>query len=127
MTTSPHADVLQAGLQWLADELANSASQTVVIQRGNTSIDSTGTLGKGRIAVESAGGGFLVVETDDWTIPASAWDALTPDEPVRGDKIVATVAGESRTYEVLPADGEHCYQDLGARGVLYQVHTKRRQ
>lgn len=118
------ADMLEAGLEWLAAELANHASQEILLQRGVATIETAGTLSNGRITVEGAGGALLVVESDDWTIAASAWATLTPDVPQRGDKVVATIAGKTKTYEVFPADGEHCYQDLGGLGVLFQVHTK---
>jgi len=117
-------DLLQSGVSWLADRLSESASQAVVVRRGAVDVDTQGTLSSSQIQLETAGGTVLTVESADWTIAATALATLSPTEPQAGDFIDWEVGAVTRTYQVFPADGEHCYQDLGGRTVLFAVHTK---
>ena len=118
------SDLLQSGITWLADRLGESASQAIVLRRGAVEVNTQGTLSSSLIQLETGGGSILTVESADWAVVATAWATLSPAEPQAGDFIDWVTATETRIYQVFPADGEHCYQDLGGRTVLLSVHTK---
>ena len=116
-------DLLADGMDWLADQAKAHMSQTVSYQRRDTAaVDLQATLGETQ--GEQQGGEItLVARATDWLFVTADLRAASLMPPQKGDRITATVAGESQTFEVLPRDGEAGWRNSDAHGKRIRVHA----
>src|SRR6266849_9780825 len=120
------ADLLQSGIAWLSGELQAFAAEEVVYQRGNQSIVCLATFGKTLLKLDDGAGGVRMEWTDkDFLIPASSLiNGGIPDDPRRGDTIVATNDMGMYTYEVIPYMSEPPWRWSDPYRTIYRIHTK---
>ena len=120
------ADLLQAGQQWLADQLKAFASRSVVYRRGAESVVVQATVGRTLLKLADGYGGERHEWTDrDYLIPSA--DLVinqTPITPERGDRIEETVGNTKYVYEVMAYGGEPPWRYSDPFGNLLRIHVK---
>jgi hypothetical protein len=120
------ADMLQAGQEWLANQLKTHASNTVVYVRGSNQVSVSATIGRTLMKLDDGYGGIQMQWTDrDFLIAPLdliiAGSAITPE---RGDTILETVGTKVYTYEVNAPGGEPAWRWSDPHRSLYRIHTK---
>jgi hypothetical protein len=120
------ADMLQAGQEWLANQLKTHASNTVVYVRGSNQVSVSATIGRTLMKLDDGYGGIRMQWTDrDFLIAPLdliiAGSAITPE---RGDTILETVGTKVYTYEVNAPGGEPAWRWSDPHRSLYRIHTK---
>jgi hypothetical protein len=120
------ADMLQAGQEWLANQLKTHASNTVVYVRGANQVSVSATIGRTLMKLDDGYGGIRMQWTDrDFLIAPLdliiAGSAITPE---RGDTILETVGTKVYTYEVNAPGGEPAWRWSDPHRSLYRIHTK---
>lgn len=121
------ADVLKAGVEWLAAALKAGASQTVVYRRGALFVTLQATLGSKVLRVTDSAGRSKVERADlDFILTAADLDfGAGPVDPVVNDQIDLTIDGVANRYDV-QAIGSEPHFRKAAHGTLLRVHTKHR-
>jgi hypothetical protein len=121
------SDLLASGLAWHAAQLKSFASRAVTYSRGSQSLSVQATVGRSDYDVASGDAGFQRVVTRDYLIALADLASLAGGgEPKRGDRIIETIAGVARTFEVAaPGDGVQCFAFSDTDGNVVRVHTKR--
>lgn len=103
--------------------LAKSAGEQVTYSRDAAVSQPFAAVRGERRYLQDEGGGVLVsMEIVDWLLAASDLAFLGDGNaalPASGDRITDSAGG---VYQVLPADGKHCYSTAGSG---LRVHTKR--
>ena len=120
------ADILQAGQQWLADQLKEHASHEVVYQRDTQEFAVQATIGRTLMKLDDGYGGVRMEWTDrDFLIQAAdlvqGAVAVTPE---RGDRIRETVGANTSVFEVMAYGGEPPWRFSDPFGTLLRIHTK---
>ena len=113
--------MLRDAVGQLLSTLQNGDGETVTYHRGANAISLEAV--RARTDHDSYGdeGGQITARQADWFIRAA--DLQVGGNvflPFRADRIV-DAAG--KTYTVLPADGDRCYQLSDQWGVMLRVHT----
>ena len=118
-------NLLADGAAWLADQHKAHMSQTVTYQRRDVAaVELQATLGETKADQEGGEGGLtLVARMTDWLFVTADLRAESLMPPQKGDRITASVAGESQTFEVLPRDGEAVWRNSDAYGKRIRVHA----
>lgn len=119
-------DLLQAGQEWLADQLKEHASRQVVYQRGAQEVTVQATIGRTLLKLDDGYGGVRMEWTDrDFLIQAAdlvlGSTAVTPE---RGDRVLETVGVNTSTFEVMAYGGEPPWRFSDPFGKLLRIHTK---
>jgi hypothetical protein len=119
-------DLLEAGQAWLANQLQEHASRSVIYQRGAQSVAVLATIGRTLLKLDDGYGGVRMEWTDrDFLIPATSLVltgvAATP-EP--GDRITETVGLNTSVFEVMAFGGEPAWRCSDPFGKLLRIHTK---
>jgi hypothetical protein len=120
------ADLLEAGQQWLAEQLQEHASHSVVYHRGADSIAVQATIGRTLLKLNDSYGGVRMQWTDrDFLIQAADLvlngSTLTPE---RGDRITETVGLNMSVFEVMAYGGEPPWRYSDPFGKLLRIHAK---
>jgi hypothetical protein len=119
-------DLLEAGQQWLADQLQEHASQNVVYHRNAESVAVQATIGRTLLKLDDGYGGVRMQWTDrDFLIHAS--DLVlngTATTPERGDRITETVGVNTSVFEVMAYGGEPPWRHSDPFGKVLRIHTK---
>ena len=120
------ADLLEAGQQWLAEQLQEHASRSVNFRRGAETIVVQATIGRTLLKLEDGYGGVQMQWTDrDFLIPAAdlvlGGFTVTPQ---RGDRITDTVGAVTSVFEVMAYGGEPPWRYSDPFGNLLRIHTK---
>ena len=120
------ADLLEAGQQWLAEQLQEHASRSVVYHRGADNIAVQATIGRTLLKLDDGYGGVRMQWTDrDFLIPAADLvlngSTVTPE---RGDRITETVGLNTSVFEVMAYGGEPPWRHSDPFGRLLRIHTK---
>ena len=117
-------NLLAEGADWLAAQHKDHVSQTVTYQRRDVeAVDLQATLGETKAEQQGGEGLLLVARMTDWLFLTADLRAEELMPPEKGDRITATVAGESQTFEVLPRDGEAVWRNSDAYGKRIRVHA----
>jgi len=120
-------NLLQDGVTWLGERLKESASVTIVYQRGpHVSDDLTVTKSLHEYEVIDTDGIMTTIKSTDYLIHAA--DLIVNDTvitPRSDDRVTEVVGGVSQTYEVMPLGPQKEYEPLDTDGVIMTVHTKR--
>lgn len=112
-------------LQIHADTLQDVAGECVTYVRGSQTIELECVPGESRFESVRGDGSVVEVRTEDFIVQQDAIDfGSGPTEPERKDKIVHTVNGVEKTYEVLPDEGIKHFRVTDSHGVGYRIHTK---
>jgi hypothetical protein len=114
-------NVLQSAATWLAGMFKEHASQTVTYKRGLAAVSLSATLGRTEYSQTDDRGFVTQFRSHDWVITAAD---LTLGEPAKGDRIIATVNGESKTFEVLDLSGVNHFDWTDPFKVGMRIHTK---
>jgi len=120
------ADMLEAANQWLADKLKTHVSRQIVYRRGGDEVTLQATVGRTLLKVDDGYGGVRMVWTDrDFLLAAQ--DLVLggrPTLPERGDQILETVNGQTRTYEVMAPGNEPEWRWSDPHRTMLRIHTK---
>ena len=120
------ADLLEAGQQWLAEQLKEHASRRVTYHRGAEAIAVQATIGRTLLKLDDGYGGVRMEWTDrDFLIQAAdlvlGGAAVTPE---RGDRITETVGLNTSVFEVMAYGGDPPWRYSDPFGKLLRIHTK---
>ncbi len=120
------ADMLQSGQEWLADQLKQHASRSVVYQRGIEQVTVQATIGRTLLKLDNGYGGVQMEWTDrDFLIQtADLILGAAPVTPERGDRIYETVGAKTSIFEVMAYGGEPPWRFSDPFGKLLRIHTK---
>jgi len=115
-------DLLDTGLDWLAQQLRQHASRSVVYQRGANQVTVPATIGRTLMKLADGEGGVRMEWTDrDFLIRADALVlAGNRIEPARGDQVIDA----GRRYEVMAPGGELPWRVSDPFGHLLRIHAK---
>jgi len=116
------ADLLRSGAAWLAGQLASAASVTVAYQRGAYTAQCLATIGRSTFEAQGQNGVIETYESRDFLVKVSE---LPYGEPQRGDRIVESMDGVARFYEVAAPKGVPVFHYGDAFESLVRIHTKR--
>jgi hypothetical protein len=120
-------DFLQAGMQWLSDQMQTSLSQPVLYQRGSQKIAICATFGQTMLRMADEIGATRIEYTDkDFLIPSSSL-VLSGAKflPRRGDKILHNDGAALHTYEVFPFNDEPPWRFSDPFRTMLRIHAKR--
>lgn len=110
---------------WLADQLTDHGSVSVVYSRGASTVTLKAIPGRPRVEREEMGGKSRVKIDDEWVDfhikPSLINFGAGVVEPARADLI--TIGSVIR--EVMPMDAEPCWRKSDVSGSMYAVRTKR--
>ncbi|XZE35854.1 hypothetical protein SH501x_001398 [Pirellulaceae bacterium SH501] len=116
------SNFLSSGAGWLARQLNEHTTDSVVYSRGSVSIRLCGT--KGRSTFESAMSDGTVMRSEpvDWIFTDDSLCRLLErfDEPIDGDRIVA----DKKIYEVLSPGYEKPWRYADQFDKTLRIHTK---
>jgi hypothetical protein len=120
------ADLLEAGQAWLANQLQEFASRSVIYHRGADSVAVLATIGRTLLKLDDGYGGVRMEWTDrDFLIPAAnlILNSVTVT-PEPGDRITETVGLNTSVFEVMAYGGEPPWRYSDPFGKLLRIHTK---
>lgn len=119
-------DVLQAGSNWLADQLKTHASREVVYRRGAQEVTVQATVGRTLLKLDDGYGGVRMEWTDrDFLIQAlDLVLAGSSSLPERGDVIRETQGAKTFIYEVMAPGKEPPWRWSDTYRKLLRIHTK---
>lgn len=117
--------MIEDGVNWLMDQLATNASQSITYVREYDSVDVQATIGRTKLKTTDGSGGVKVEWTDkDFIVKASVLVFGTePITPTRGDLIFWQRGDSVRVYEVRPYAYEPPYRD-DEYEISYRIHAK---
>jgi hypothetical protein len=97
----------------------------VVYQRGSDRITVKATVGSTRFESEDTLGRILQSSSRDYLITAAdlVFDSEQV-EPAAGDRIIETLAGVDRAFEVMPQAGAPAFAYSDQSNLTLRVHTK---
>lgn len=119
-------DLLEAGADWLTDELKDNVSQSVVYRRGANTVTVVATRGQTDHEVRDTDGILQIERSEDFLIKGA--DLIISGSvvlPERGDQIDFVVGATTYTYEALPfgaTDDHWRWSDRYQK--LLRIHTK---
>jgi len=121
--------LMAAGSAMLIGKLCPTTVNATYRRLGKTDLSVSVAYGAERFeAVEDDNGTSTleVANRDFFFAPSELTDWGTGTVPVRGDRILLTIGGQARAYEVLPDqfDGQ-CYRESDRYNAMLRVHTKR--
>jgi hypothetical protein len=106
---------------WLLEQLQPEAGLTVSYTQGELVVSLTAIPSEVRTKTGEVNGLFTWHVGMDWLVLASDLGV----EPRKGDRISATIGGESRVYELQPVGDEACFGPHDATGRSLVLHSKR--
>jgi hypothetical protein len=119
-------DLLQTGLDWLADQLKTYASRPVVYRREAYEVTVQATVGRTLLKLDDGYGGVRIEWTDrDFLIHAA--DLVidgSPTLPERGDVIRETQGSKTFIYEVMAPGKEPAWRWSDVFRKVLRIHTK---
>lgn len=116
------ADLLQTGVNWLADQREDYMSQSVTATRGTASATFDATFGSNIYEISDENGITVKAKADDFIVTASDYDfGAGPVAPQRGDTITAL---DGRIFQTLDLAGQPCYRPADPFGKSLRIHTK---
>lgn len=120
------SNLLQDGVTWLSAKLKTAAGVTVKYYRGSSYVEITATPSLHEYEVVDEDGFATALTSRDYIITADDLVIATATTAPRpGDRIIESINGESRTFEVMPLAAGQAYEPLDKDGELITVHTKR--
>jgi hypothetical protein len=119
-------DLLQTGLDWLADRLKEHASRPVIYRRGVQQVAVQATVGRTLLKLDDGYGGVRMEWTDrDFLIHAAdlvlGGNAVLPE---RGDLIRETQGAKTFIYEVMAPGKEPPWRWSDVFRKVLRIHTK---
>lgn len=119
------ADILQAGQEWLADQLKVHASRQVVYQRGLQQVEVQATIGRTLMKLDDGYGGVRMEWTDrDFLIQTADLILGAAVLPERGDRVRDTAGANTSIFEVMAYGGEPPWRFSDPFGKLLRIHSK---
>lgn len=114
-----------AGSEWAAEGLTQSAGRIVEISDGTTTVEVSAVVGRTEVEQwedQAAGGTFT---STDFSVLAADLDFLgTVKLPAIGWTVLWDRAGVVETYQVLKLPGKDCYTPCGQYRESLRIHTK---
>ena len=111
---------------WLMDKLQATSGDSVRIRRGGrTSAAITGVLTVSEYDVTDSDGMPTSIKSADWVFKAS--EIVLAGEVIilrQGDELVSTIAGDERTFVVMPIAQKPAQEAKDGRGTLVVVHSR---
>lgn len=119
-------DVLHTGSDWLADQLKEHASRSVVYRRGTDEVAVQATIGRTLLKLDDGYGGVRMEWTDrDFMIHAADLvlngNAVLPE---RGDLIHETQGDKTFVYEVMAPGKEPAWRWSDVFRKVLRIHAK---
>lgn len=120
-------NLLKTGATWLASQLKDSASETVVYARDTTSASVQAAFGSQLLRVSDGKGNTKIERTErDFLITAAdlvLGGVLTTPQP--GDLVYVALDGVTEKYEVMPpAPSEAAWRYSDATKTILRIHAK---
>jgi len=113
-------NMLQAGSQWLAQQLGQHASDCITYSRGAVTLKIDATRGTSTFESEDVDGAIHRVETQDFLITDVSKFESRFGTPQDGDQVND---GKSN-YRVLAPGGEKPYRYSGQHRTVLRIHSK---
>lgn len=113
-------NMLQTGLEWLADRVSETMSSEITYQRGTRSLTINAAGGESIFEIAQESGVVEEVRTQDFIIRVVDLLDLFPPQP--GDKILGWQA--DHTFEVLAVAGRQPWSYCDSFGLMMRVHSK---
>jgi len=110
---------------WIDQRQKECWPESITYQRGADSVEITATIGATDFERDDGDGVQIAWKSADFLILASELVLSgVATQPRRGDRIVKSHAGGTRTYEVLAINGEAHFAWSGTDSTVMRVHTK---
>lgn len=118
-------NLLEQASDWLAEQLDEYASNSVLYRRGSLVAAVVASKAKTTFDVPQVDGMLIQVQSHDWLITAQSivLDAEVV-KPAIGDRIIETIAGKLHCYEVQKFGMEQHYRQCDPFGHKLRIHTK---
>jgi len=120
------ADMLEQAATWLDGVRREHASQTVIYERDDRSVQVAATIGQKSYEVADSCGASVWVESTDFLITAADLVIAGIETlPEAGDRIRVEAGGKVRVYEVMAPGGDMShYTAADPYRTAWRVHTK---
>ena len=112
--------LLPGAAAWLAETLAAAGGETITYVRGGLSLSVVAVVSTARPAADGDHGYSVQWQVTDFLVAKADFTLGTPR---RGDRILRTVAGATRAYEVL-GPAELPVAELDTHASRWRIHTK---
>lgn len=112
-------DMISSGLDWLASQLNENASQSVTYHRDGTDYAITATIGKTDWGVDQTSNVNAGFKTRDYLVMT----ADLPFLPRRDDKVIEIKNGKRYTNRVIEQPGIPTYRDANTNKTMIRIHT----
>ena len=118
-------DMLHRGQSWLADKLTKHASQMVVYQRDEVSVELPATIGKSEYEKDDGEGIITRAQVRDFLINTKdLLQSAIGTWPRRGDRILEAVDDTTFIYELMSIGNEPPWRYSDPFRVKLRIHTK---
>jgi len=117
-------NMLRDGAEWLAEQMIEHASSSVVYSRGAGSVTIDAVIGRSVFAVLDQTGNPISKETTDFIVKIA--DLVISDSqiiPDRNDKISETRNGVTIEYTVCAPSGEPVYRYTSSERDMVRIHA----
>jgi len=119
------ANLLEAGAEWLANQLKTHASSDVVYVRGGDQVPVKATIGKTEFEIDDGSGVVVRIQSRDFLIhTADLVLGGTETLPVAGDLIREVQGTNTFVYEVMAPGNEPHYRYSDPFRKLLRIHSK---
>ena len=117
--------MLNQGQSWLAEKLTKHASQTVVYQRDDLSVELSATIGKSEYEQDDGEGIITRAQVRDFLINTKdLLESAIGTWPRRGDQILETDGETTFVYELMSIGNEPIWRYSDPFRVKLRIHTK---
>jgi hypothetical protein len=118
-------DLLQQGQQWLAQQLNNHASRSVVYRRGELGVELTAVIGRSSYQQDDGHGLLTRSQVRDFLIDTDALLlSIIGSLPRPGDRIVEIDRQQTYVFEVVPLGAEPHWRYSDVFRTKLRIHTK---
>jgi len=112
------SDLLQSAIEYLDDVRKDYMSQSIVYDRGGSTLTIVGTPSTQEFQIDNLDGTITTMASTEWIVTVSDLAGVAP--PKRGDKIT----WGTRVFEVMGPGGGPVYEDADPYQQCYKIHTK---
>jgi hypothetical protein len=118
-------NLLKIGAEWLAEQLAAHAAETVYFHRPPVASGSASAipavLGRSEFDVDQGDGGLVRIIAHDFIVAVADFEF---GEPAEGDRFIVGTLGAGEVYEAMSIPGEPAWRYTDEFRTQYRIHTK---
>lgn len=117
--------MLHRGQAWLAEKLAQHASQPILYQRDDVSVELTATIGVSRYEQDDGEGVITRAQVRDYLVDTQALvQSAIGTLPRRGDRIIEQDGNITFVFEVMSLGSDPPWRYSDPFRVKLRIHTK---